>query len=139
MPRLANAPLNAPRTLKAVFPAVLLALGAAAEGCCHPKVTAVALSPWNRGEPEGIPFYLPKPLLIVAKNFRYIEEAKVGLTDSAPIPQGFDDQSKYADVNARTTFLRDQTTAAIPAIKPNGYGSGADGGGGCVLRFSHSR
>ena len=29
-------------------------------------------------EPEGIPFYLPKPLLIVAKNFRNIEETKVG-------------------------------------------------------------
>jgi hypothetical protein len=53
---------------------------------------------------EGIPFYLPKPLLIVAKNFRNIEETKVGLTDSAPIPNFFDDQAKYADLNARTNF-----------------------------------
>jgi len=42
--------------------------------------------------------------MIVAKNFRNIEEAKVGLTDTAPIPDQFDDQSKYADVNARTNF-----------------------------------
>jgi hypothetical protein len=64
-------------------------------------------------EPEGIPFYLPKPLLIVAKNFRNIEETKVGLTDSAPIPNFFDDQAKYADLNARTNFAGlDGTPAA---------------------------
>jgi hypothetical protein len=40
----------------------------------------------------------------VAKNFRQIEESKVGLTDSAPIPNYFDDQAKYADVNARTSW-----------------------------------
>jgi hypothetical protein len=53
---------------------------------------------------EGIPFYLPKPLLVISKNFRNIEETKVGLTDSAPIPNFFDDQAKYADLNARTNF-----------------------------------
>src|SRR5262249_10936743 len=73
-------------------------------GCHSPEVKAVPLSCWNRGEPEGIPFYLPKPILIIAKNFRNIEEAKVGLTDTAPIPNQFDDQAKYADLNARTSF-----------------------------------
>jgi len=74
---------------------VTMALVAA--GCCHPSVTAVPLSSWNQCEPPGIPFYLPKPLLVITKNVRYIEEAHVGLTDSAPIPGTFDDQAKYAD------------------------------------------
>ena len=84
-------------------------------GCQHPEVTAVSLNPHYCDhkfaflydpckEPEGIPFYLPKPLLIVAKNFRNVEETKVGLTDSAPIPNFYDDQAKYADLNARTNF-----------------------------------
>jgi hypothetical protein len=94
-------------------------------GCCHPSVTAVPLSPWNCGEPEGIPFYLPKPLLIVSKNFRYIEEAQVGLTDSAPIPNFFDDQAKYADLNARMNFtVNDSAGSAGSGGTPH-----ADGGG----------
>lgn len=96
----------------------------AVAGCHAPEITAVALSPQNRGEPEGIPFYLPKPLLVVAKNFRSIEDAKVGLTDSAPIPVGFDDQSKYADVNSRASFVNSTTAAGA------GGGGGGDGGGG---------
>jgi hypothetical protein len=96
----------------------LMVLGLAIEltGCHHPEITAVSLAPHYCDhkfaflydpcrEPEGIPFYLPKPLLIVAKNFRNIEDAKVGLTDPAPIPGYFDDQAKYADVNARTNFV----------------------------------
>lgn len=94
--------------------ALCLAVGLA--GCCHPKVTAVALSPWNRDEPEGIPFYLPKPLLVIAKNVRYIEEAKVGLTDTVPIPDGYDDQSKYGDINARVAFNAD--AASFPTPNP---------------------
>jgi hypothetical protein len=82
-------------------------------GCHHPTVTAISLGPHvcdarcdkhGHYEPEGIPFYLPKPMLIVAKNFRNIEETKVGLTDSAPIPNAFDDQGKYGDLNARASF-----------------------------------
>src|SRR5262245_59118925 len=70
--------------------------------CKRPEVTAFSLDPADCdacGKPRetGIPFYLPKPLLIVSKNFRYVEESKVGLTDTAPIPVGYDDQSKYAD------------------------------------------
>jgi hypothetical protein len=88
--------------------------------CNRPKVTAVSLNPCDGklfGKETGIPFYLPKPLLIIAKNFRNIEEARTGLTDSAPIPVGFDDQSKYADVNARTNFngLQGPETIASPA------------------------
>lgn len=99
-------------TLRAIL-VVLLGL----TGCHHPSITAVSLNPTictggctpffhhHPKEPQGIPFYLPKPLLIVAKNFRNIEESRVGLTDSAPIPNYFDDQAKYADLNARTNFV----------------------------------
>jgi len=90
-------------------------------GCQHPSVTAVSLNTHYCDhkfaflydpckEPEGIPFYLPKPLLIVAKNFRNVEEAKVGLTDGAPIPGYFDDQSKYADLNSRSAFSANEGT-----------------------------
>jgi hypothetical protein len=77
----------------------------------------------------GIPFYLPKPLLIVAKNFRNVEEAKVGLTDSAPIPEYFEDQAKYADVNARTSWTPTHMAAGGTADGA-GKGGGGDGGGG---------
>jgi Bacterial Ig-like domain len=117
-------------------PRVLLLLGLAMGGlgCHHPSVTAVSLNPHYCDhkfaflydpckEPEGIPFYLPKPLLIIAKNFRNIEEAKVGLTDSAPIPGYFDDQAKYADLNARTNFVMPdggvaQPSAGVAATSP---------------------
>src|SRR3954447_16891842 len=95
-------------------------------GCHHPSVTAVSLNPepcgpecgsfWGvmhhclKTKEEGIPFYLPKPLLIVAKNFRNVEEAKVGLTDGVPIPGYFDDQSKYADLNSRSAFSANEGT-----------------------------
>jgi hypothetical protein len=69
----------------------------------RPSITAVGLSPANRCEPQGIPYYLPKPLLVVAKNIRHIDESKVGLTGQAPIPGGFDNQSSYADVKANVT------------------------------------
>ncbi len=80
------------------------AFGLLASGCKRFEVTAVPLSRWNCDEPEGIPFYLPKPLLIVTKNVYYVESEKLGLTDTVPIPNQFDDQSKYADLNARTDF-----------------------------------
>ncbi len=66
----------------------------------RPHITARPASPQNACEPAGIPFYLPKPMLVVSKNFYHIEEAKVGLTDSAPIPHNFDAQAQYADANA---------------------------------------
>ncbi|HEX6986080.1 MAG TPA: hypothetical protein VF170_11935 [Planctomycetaceae bacterium] len=101
-------------------PITMLVLLAGTWGCCHPEVTAVPLSPQNRDEPDGIPFYLPKPLLIISKNFRNIEEPKVGLTGPAPIPSTFDDQAKYGDINARTNVL--------PGANP-GDASGAETAG----------
>lgn len=88
-------------------------------GCCRNRrtqITAIPLSIQNADEPPGIPFYLPKPLLIVSKNFHYVEESQVGLTKSANIPGTFDDQSKYADVNSRANFAA--------------TGGGGDGDGG---------
>lgn len=102
--------------------AVIAVIAIAPAGCQHPTITAVSLSEAHYGKQSGIPFYLPKPLLIIAKNFRAIEEAKVGLTDSAPIPTGFDDQAKYADLNARTNF------AGLNGTDANGGGDTQNGG-----------
>src|SRR4051794_11599432 len=104
---------------------IILMFAIGMTGCQHPSVTAVSLQPHYCEhkfaflydpckEPEGIPFYLPKPLLIVSKNFRNIEEAKVGLTDPAPIPGYFDDQAKYADLNARTNFVMPDSGITSP-------------------------
>ncbi len=105
------------RTLLAPWLCLLVGLS----GCQHPSVTAISLDHYCDHkfaffydpckDHEGIPFYLPKPLLIVSKNFRNIEEAKVGLTDGAPIPGYFDDQSKYADLNSRSAFSSNEGTA----------------------------
>ena len=57
-------------------------------GCTHPKITAVNLN--DPKAPEGIPYYLPKPYLVVSKNIRYIPAPTVGLTQTAPIPDSFD-------------------------------------------------
>ena len=94
------------------------------KSCQKPHITAVSLDPCNFGKETGIPFYLPKPLLIVSKNFRSIEQAKVGLTDSAPIPGGFDDQAKYADLNARTNFAG--LNQGTPATTQSADGSEVD-------------
>lgn len=75
-------------------------------------ITAVGLSPANRCDPPGIPYYLPKPLLVVAKNTRHIDESKVGLTAPVPIPAGFDNQAAYADIKANVTV---PGTSATPA------------------------
>jgi hypothetical protein len=85
-------------------------------GCkCSPSITAVSLT--NPCEPEGIPFYLPKPLLIVAKNFRNIQERTDGLTDPAPIPNSFDNQAADADVKANITNASGGASAADSAPK----------------------
>lgn len=83
----------------------------------HPSITAVGLSPANRCDPPGIPYYLPKPLLVVAKNVRHIDESKVGLTGPAPIPGGFDNQAAYGDIKANVT---------VPS-SPGGSGTAAAG------------
>ncbi len=81
-------------------------------GCHHHKITAVPLSQHNKGEPKGIPYYLPKPLLVISKNVRHIEESKVGLTDTVPIPNDYDDQAKYADLNSRSSFSKADSSGA---------------------------
>lgn len=101
-------------------------------GCKHAEVTAVSLNPCDGklwGKEAGIPFYLPKPLLVVSKNVRNIEEAKTGLTDTVPIPTGFDDQAKYADLNARTNFAGLQTPIDAKG-EPNAGPVAAGGNGG---------
>jgi hypothetical protein len=65
-----------------------------------------------------MPFYLPKPLLIVSKNFRNIEESDHGEMGPVPIPNTFDHQAEYADVKANISMAPAPATAA-----------GGDGGG----------
>jgi hypothetical protein len=100
-----------------------------ASGCCPFSITAVSEAQVCKGDgqakPEGIPFYLPKPLLVISKNFTYIEEAKVGLTQPPPIPNTFDHQAEYATLNATASISTSgaagagaQPGAAEPAI-PN--------------------
>lgn len=82
-------------SLAAMLAAVLTA------GCCHPQITACPAGKFNCDQfCDGIPFYLPKPLLVIAKNFRNIEEAKVGQMGAVPIPDNFDAQGGYGTVNA---------------------------------------
>src|SRR5258708_60383 len=81
----------------------------AGSGCCRsarPCVTAFPASPANMCEPAGIPFYLPKPLLVISKNFYHVEEPKVGLAGPAPIPDSFDKQETYANLSLQGSFSR---------------------------------
>jgi hypothetical protein len=72
----------------------------------------MSASPANCGEPSGIPYYLPKPLLVVSKNFHHVRERQVGLTEPAAIPTVFDDQKGYGDVNLSATFTRASNSKA---------------------------
>jgi hypothetical protein len=119
----------------------LIWLGAAIglTGCHHPSITAVSLSsqpcihphcfPFNLyhhcKEPEGIPFYLPKPLLIVAKNFRNVEDAKVGVTSPVPIPNEFEPTAGFGTLNAQAPFLGGGTPTPPEAAAGGKGGSGA--------------
>jgi len=82
------------------------------------------MSPGGDCEPHGIPYYLPKPLLIVSKNFRHLDDSKIGLTQSASIPNGFDNQSSYADIAANVSVA--ETTGATGAAGAAGT-NGTDG------------
>jgi hypothetical protein len=59
--------------------------------CTTPSITAVDLD--NPTAPEGMPYYLPRPYLIVTRNIHYIPTATVGLTQTAAIPNSFDTSS----------------------------------------------
>ncbi len=100
---------------------VLIAGSGLTLGCARhqerPMITAVGLSPANQCDPPGIPYYLPKPLLVISKNVRHIDESKVGLTGPVPIPGGFDNQAAYGDLKANV---------AIPP-GPNAAGTDAQG------------
>jgi len=75
--------------------AKLLVIGTCAliaGGCFHPYITAVNLN--NQHEPEGMPYYLPKPYIIISKNIRYIPTPTVGLTQTVPIPNTFDNSGQ---------------------------------------------
>ncbi|MCA9178133.1 MAG: hypothetical protein KDB14_26900 [Planctomycetales bacterium] len=95
-----------------------LLIGALSGCCAHPpEITAVPASRFNQCEPPGMPFYLPKPLLVVSKNVRHIDEAKVGLTQPAPIPNAFDDQASYGDIKANVTVPGKQGSGSLQAAK----------------------
>lgn len=81
----------------------------------RPSVTARPASPANMGEPCGIPFYLPKPLLVISKNVYHVEEPTIGLTGTAPIPNAFDHQADYATADLDTNVLG---SAAQPPASP---------------------
>ena len=60
---------------------------------CHsPSFTSVDLNVGSPmyGKDVGMPYYLPKPYLVVTKNIRYIPTPTVGLTQTVPIPSSFD-------------------------------------------------
>lgn len=100
---------------------LLLASAVVLTGCRHPaELTSVPASPFNQNEPPGMPFYMPKPLLVVSKNVRHIGEAKVGLTEPAPIPNAFDDQAGYADVKANVTSPGQAGGASLQAVNAGG-------------------
>jgi hypothetical protein len=90
-----------------------------AGGCCPFSVTAVSEAHVNNGcwwqKDEGIPFYLPKPLLVISKNFQYIEESTVGLTEPVPIPNSFDAQDKYASLNSQAGISTTSESPSPPA------------------------
>lgn len=109
-------------------------IGGCAKHQPKPTITAVGLSPGNRCEPPGIPYYLPKPLLVIAKNVRHIDESKVGLTAPATVPNGFDNQASYADVKANVTVPRvgggvagvsANRVAAAPVTRPAAGSAGS--------------
>jgi hypothetical protein len=129
--------------------AAALGLALLAPGCAHPRITAVNLN--DPKEPHGIPYYLPKPYLIVSKNIRYIPAPTVGLTTTVPIPAGFDQTGatngggggKASPTNQTTQtqgggggagHTNAVTTAAgtnsTPANPPGASAGGSDGAGG---------
>lgn len=72
-------------------------------GCA--RITAHNLDP-NAGERSGIPFYLPKPYLVVSKNFRHIPTPTVGLTRPAAVPDSFDANARELQIAASLTQSR---------------------------------
>ena len=82
-------------------------------GCSSPSITAVNLDP-NSKEPKGIPYYLPKPYLIVTKNVRYIPTPTVGLTQTVPIPALFNPPNGVGSTPATTSGGSAKSAAPAP-------------------------
>jgi hypothetical protein len=112
------------------FSVLSLTLASLTLSGCHrpsPSFTAMPASPQNMCEPEGIPFYLPKPLLVISKNFYHVEEPKVGLNGNAPIPDSFDKQESYAAANLQGSFSRAAGGAAAATDPKAADAPGASG------------
>lgn len=116
---------------------LIILLVACSTGCSfqhhkRPSITAYpAVRTIGECEMPGIPFYLPKPLLVISKNFHHIEEAKVGATGPVPIPDSFDKQETYgqAALNSTVSLPRPQNPNPAGAEeKADGAESPADGG-----------
>jgi hypothetical protein len=99
-------------------------------GCATPSITAVDLD--NSSAPEGIPYYLPKPYLIVAENIRYIPTPTVGLTQTASIPDTFQSSGAAAAAatggssgknGGNTTPNADTTAGQAPSDSGGGSGN----------------
>jgi hypothetical protein len=88
-------------------------------GCKHPRITAVNLN--NPKEPKGIPYYLPKPYLIITKNIRYIPTPTVGLTATVPIPSTFDASAALSGGNASSGS---KTNSTSKGASSNGANTG---------------
>ena len=84
----------------------------------HPSITSVPARPTDDCPASGMAFYLPKPLLVVSKNFHHINEHPYGMTVPAPIPGEFDDQSNYARLHNRSQVGHSMKTDEI--IKDTG-------------------
>ena len=119
---------------KSIQTVILFVLVPLLGGCCHPSITAVNLT--DRTEQEGIPYYLPKPYLIVSKNIRYIPTPTVGLTQTAPIPNAFDAAASQAaqvstgNNSANAGGGKGGGTNNATAGGSGGNGGGGNGGGG---------
>lgn len=85
----------------------------------QPQITAVSSNPC---EPEGIPYYLPKPLLIITKNVAFVDGENLGAGRAAAIPDSFANQAEYGSVNASVA-----ATAPVPNA-PGSDDGGAEGG-----------
>ncbi len=78
--------------------------------CCPScsRITARNLDR-NANERAGIPFYLPKPYLVVTKNVRHVPAPTVGLTQPAPVPDSFDPAGNELAISAAITQGRTLT------------------------------
>lgn len=101
-------------------------------GCTRPRITAHNLDR-KSNEREGIPFYLPKPYLVISKNVRYIPAPSIGLTETVPIPNSFDDSFKEfsmtGDVKQSRSVQVTRTVTETASASSGGGGGAAPAGG----------